>query len=108
MNRDDVVLLIGRGPLSMMRVALERAGFRVTSSTDSIHAVAAVALEREVSAIILDHLSSRSVHLVTYVRRRFPNAPLVSIEASGTEVVTDAVASMLQQRTRRIHNRRAS
>jgi hypothetical protein len=87
MNDHADVLLIGRDSSCPVSRALERAGFRVTSAPGTIYGVAAAAPSRAVSAIVLDGYGSRSFDLVTYLRHRFPEAPLVFLGRSGADLV---------------------
>jgi mannose-1-phosphate guanylyltransferase/CheY-like chemotaxis protein len=90
MNTDHSVLLIEAGPPSALRAALERAGFRVTWARGGVHALTVAAACDDVAAVVLDGTGAHGLDLVTYLRHRFPDAPLVFLATPGADIAEDA------------------
>lgn len=80
MANEPHLLLIESGPASTVRGTLERAGFRVTATGEGVRAIGIASACGDVAAVVLDGV--QGLHLITYLRHRFPDTPLLSVGAS--------------------------
>jgi DNA-binding NtrC family response regulator len=88
-NRQNVVLLIGTEAPGALRAAFERAGFRVTTAQGALGAIAQIA-PRTVASIVLDGDGTHGVAVITYLRHRYPHAPLLYLCPAGADVAERA------------------
>jgi mannose-1-phosphate guanylyltransferase len=90
MNTSQSVLLIEAGPPSPLRATLERAGFGVISARGDVDALTVAAACEEIAAIVLDGTGAQGLDIVTYLRHRFPDAPLLFLATPGADVAEAA------------------
>jgi DNA-binding response OmpR family regulator len=82
------VLLIEAGPSSTLEAALDRAGFVVAAARGGVDAITDATAGRDVTAIVLDGADNamHGLDLVSYLRYRFPAAPLVFLGGYGGDM----------------------
>ncbi|MBM4441625.1 MAG: response regulator [Candidatus Rokubacteria bacterium] len=92
MTNDTQILLVGSEAVSALRLGLERAGFQVTCARADGEAITAAAAGGEPAAVVVDpgRDPAHGLDLVTYLRHRFPEVPLVFLGAAGADVIRRA------------------
>jgi mannose-1-phosphate guanylyltransferase/CheY-like chemotaxis protein len=90
MTTNQSVLLVESGPPSVLRAALERAGFRVIWTRGGVDALTVAAACDDVTAIVMDGAGAQGFDLVTYLRHRFPDAPLVFLGAPEMDIAEES------------------